>query len=486
MKKPVLVCLIASLASLIIAVTIIAQAPSANATPTFNKDIAPIVYQNCAICHRTGEVAPFPLLTYQDVSKRARLIATVTEKRYMPPWKAEHGYGEFANERRLSDEQIAKIRAWADGGAPEGNAADKPQPPVFADGWLGGQPDKVLTLPVSYSLAADGPDRFQCFVLPMDLDRDAFVSGLEFRPENRRVVHHALVFLDPNDNARKLADANGQYPCFGGPKFQGALIGGWAPGSVPLNDREAGLRPIPKGSDIVIQIHYHPSGKAEVDRSSLGLRFTDRPGTTGRTAVILFNRRIDIAPGDSHYVVKSSLVMPRDVKLAGISPHAHYLGKEMKISAHLPDGSEKPLIWIKDWDFNWQGAYQYVTPVTLPKGTRVDLEYTYNNSENNPRNPAHPPVRVRWGEQTTDEMAVAFLSVILPPLDIAAFQQEIVNQYVEQILGAGANLDDLPPELSAQQRQGLTLAFNLFDANHDGKLDPEESAAIIQFLRLRR
>src|SRR4029077_17629287 len=136
-------------------------------------------------------------------------IATVTEKRYMPPWKAEHGYGEFANERRLSDEQIAKIREWGDAGAPEGNAADKPQPPVFANGWLGGQPDKVLTLPDSYSLAADGPDRFQCFVLPMDLDRDVFVSGLEFRPENRRVVHHALVFLDPNNNARKLADANG-------------------------------------------------------------------------------------------------------------------------------------------------------------------------------------------------------------------------------------------------------------------------------------
>src|SRR4029453_16552817 len=213
MKKPILVCVLASLASLIIAVTYIAQAPPTSATPTFNKDVAPIVYQNCVICHRAGEVAPFPLLTYQDLSKRAKLIATVTEKRYMPPWKAEHGYGKFAKERRLTDEQIAKIRAWADGGAPEGNPADKPQPPVFADGWLAGQPDKVLTLPASYSLAADGPDRFQCFVLPMDLERDSYISGLEFRPENRRIVHHALVFLDPNNTARNLADASGQYPC---------------------------------------------------------------------------------------------------------------------------------------------------------------------------------------------------------------------------------------------------------------------------------
>jgi hypothetical protein len=463
-----------------------AQAPTSGSVPTFNKDIAPIVYENCAMCHRPGEVAPFSLMTYQDVARRAKLVATVTERRYMPPWKAEYGYGDFANERRLSDEQIAKIRAWADGGTPEGNPADKPQPPVFADGWLAGQPDKVLTLPTTYSLAADGPDQFQCFVLPLNLDREGFLAGLEFRPENRRVVHHALVFLDANNNARKLASADGQYPCFGGPRFQGALIGGWAPGSIPLKDSEPGLRPIPRGADIMIQIHYHPSGKTEVDRSSIGLKFSDRPGTRGRTAVLMFNRRIDIAPGDSNYVVKTSLVMPRDVQVYGIAPHAHYLGKEMKISAHLPDGSEVPLIWIKDWDFNWQGSYQYKKPISLPKGTRVDLQYSYDNSEKNPRNPAHPPVRVRWGEQTTDEMAVAFLSVNIPPTEIAGFQQEIVSQYLEQVLSQGATLEDLPPELPVEQRQALSLAFTLFDANRDGKLDATESAAIIQFLRNRQ
>jgi hypothetical protein len=158
----------------------------------------------------------------------------------------------------------------------------------------------------------------------------------------------------------------------------------------------------------------------------------------------------------------------------------------MKITAQLPDGSEKPLIWIKDWDFNWQGAYQYAKPIHLPKGTRVSLEYIYDNSPNNPRNPANPPVRVRWGEQTSDEMAVAFLAVSLPPEELAGFQQDIVAQYLEQILAQGATLEDLPPELSPQQRQSLTLAFGLFDTNHDGKLDATESAAIIQFLRQRR
>jgi len=471
---------------IVLPVILLAAALPAAQSPTYNKDVAPILYENCAICHRPGEVAPFPLLTYADTAKRAKLIATVTEKRYMPPWKAEHGYGEFANERRLTDKQIATLRAWADAGAPEGNNVDKPKPPVFADGWLAGKPDKILTMPAKHTLAADGPDQFQCFVLPMGLDRAAFIGGLEFRPDNRRVVHHALVFLDTNNAARRLASADGSYPCFGGPKIQGALIGGWAPGSVPLADAEPGLRPIPKGSDLVIQIHYHPSGKPEMDQSSLGIRLSDRPGTQGRMAVLLGTRRIDIAPNDSHYVVKTSLELPRDVELSAIAPHAHYLCKDMKVTARFPDGTEKPLIWIKDWDFNWQGSYRYANPVSLPKGTRLELEYTYDNSDANPRNPVHPPVRVRFGEQTTDEMALAFLTVNLPPSQVEAFQQEMQGAYVESILASGATLEDIPPELTAAQSQALTTAFNLFDTNRDGKLDATESSSLIQFLRLRR
>src|SRR5207247_341909 len=162
--------------------------------PTFNKDVARILYQNCASCHRPGEVAPFSLLTYQDAAKRAKLIATVTEHRYMPPWKAEPGYGHFANERRLTDSQIELIRNWADAGAPEGDAADKPALPAFPDGWQGGKTDQVLTFPGKYALAADGPDQFRCFVMPLSLGHDTYVSGVEFRPDNRRIVHHALVF----------------------------------------------------------------------------------------------------------------------------------------------------------------------------------------------------------------------------------------------------------------------------------------------------
>jgi len=456
------------------------------AAPTFNKDIAPILYQNCSTCHRPGEVAPFSLLTYQDASKRAKLISTVTERRYMPPWKAEPGYGKFLNERRLTDTQIALIREWADAGAPEGNAADKPAAPTFTDGWQSGKPDKILTLASKYSLAADGPDQFRCFVLPLGLDHDAYVGSLEFRPENRRVVHHALVFVDSSGTARARAvRGGGSYPCFGGPGIPAAgLIGGWAPGALPPPPDADNARPVPQGSDLVVQIHFHPSGKVEMDQSSIGLTFAAGPPKKGRTAALVLAPRIDIPAGDANYVVKGQIILPRDVDVVAIAPHAHYLARDMKITAHPPDGSTVPLIWIKDWDFNWQGAYLYEKPFTLPKDTRIDLEYTFDNSADNPRNPAHPPVRVRWGEQTTDEMALAFIGVSLPtPADAEAFQRQIAVQYLEAFLYEGVTVENIPTEIPPQQREALAVVFRLFDRNGNGKLDADEREPLLNLLR---
>jgi mono/diheme cytochrome c family protein len=461
-------------------------AGAATTAPTFNKDIAPILYANCATCHRPGEVAPFPLLTYQDASKRAALIAGAVAGRFMPPWKAEPGFGDFAGERRLTDAQIALIKDWAKAGAPEGDSA-KPEPPKFTDGWQGGQPDQVLTIPVKYALPADGPDQYRCFVLPTGLDHDVYLDGTEFRPQNRRIVHHALVFLDASGKARELAAASpdGSYPCFGGPGFPAAgLVGGWAPGlTPPPRDPELSV-PLRKGMDVVIQIHYHPSGKPEQDQSSFGLSFSGPP-TRGRTSILLFDHHLDIAPGDSHYVAKSSLTLPRDVQLVGVTPHAHYLCKDMKLTATLPDGTSKPLIWIKDWDFNWQNAYRYKTPIDLPKGTRVDLEYTYDNSENNPHNPVHPPVHIHWGEETKDEMAVAFLTVVVPTrADIRELRRDVSRQYVEQFLSQIHTLQDLPYEMLSPDAVGkLTQVFKLFDKNGDGQLDDQERAAMVAFVR---
>jgi hypothetical protein len=457
------------------------------AAPTFNKDIAPILYTNCAGCHRPGEVAPFSLLTYQDAAKRASFIAAAVEKRFMPPWKAEPGYGDFANERRLSDEQVALIKEWAHAGAPEGDPAARPEPPKFPDGWQAGQPDQVFQFPAKYTLAADGPDQFRCFVISTGLDHDAYVRGLEFRPDNRRVVHHALVFLDASGRARELAakSPDGSYSCFGGPGVPvSGLLGGWAPGAAPQRRDPSMSVPLRKGTDLVVQIHYHPSGKAELDQSSLGLVYAGPP-TKGLLSALMFNRYIDIQPGDAHYVVKTSLVLPRDVTVVSITPHAHYLATDMKITAHLPDGTTKPLIWIKDWDFNWQGAYIYRDPFQLPKDTRVDLEYVYDNSEKNPHNPIRPPVRVRFGEQTKDEMAVAFLTVVLPSRDdIPEFQREIGRQLLEEFVSQWRSLDDLPAEtMSPQQAEMLTRAFKLFDKDQDGRLDDGERAALLKMVQ---
>jgi len=463
----------------------LATAATVGAAPTFNKDIAPILYHNCATCHHPGEVAPFALLSYADAAKKAALLATVTEKRVMPPWKPVPGYGSFVNERRLTDQQIALIAAWAKAGAPEGDPKEKPAPPVFANGWEGGQPDKVLSMSHKHAVSADGPDEYRCFVMPLDMDKDVYLSSMEFRPGNRRVVHHSLVYADTTGEARKLAadSPDGSYSCFGGPKIRPTgLLGGWAPGATPPPDQPAYSQLLRKGTDIVVQIHYHPSGKPEEDQSSLGLKFSGPP-TKGRTGIVLVDRRIDIPAGDSHYVVKTGVTLPRDVDVFGITPHAHYLATDMKVDATLPDGTVDHLIWIKDWDFNWQGQYRYKEPLHLPKGTHIQLTYLYDNSENNPHNPSHPPVPVTWGEETRNEMAVLFLSVALPsPEDVPVFRREMRTAYMEAFIEEGNTPNDLPPGIPRGQVEMIKRVFAAFDKNGDGKLDDAERAALIKYL----
>jgi len=453
------------------------------APPTFNKDIAPILYEKCVICHRPGEVAPFSLLTYQDASKRAGLIATVTRSGYMPVWKPEAGYGKFQHERRLSAEQISLLGEWAKDGAPQGNPKDKPAPPVFTEGWQAGEPNLILKAGNGFDVPADGPDRFQCFVLPLNLEQDSYIRTTEFRPGNRRVVHHGVIYVDESGTARKLAGDKGSYPCFGGPRVPATgLLGGWAPGTiVEPGDPQLSV-PVRKGTDLVVQIHYHPSGKPETDTSSVGVIY-GVPPTKGRTSVLMVNTNIDIPPGDSSYLVKSKITLPQDVEVSGVFPHAHWLCRDMKIDAFLPNGDVTHMVWIKDWDFNWQGGYRYQSPLHLPKGTRVELAYTFDNSEKNPRNPSSPPQRVTFGEQTTDEMAVAFLTVLLPsPADVGSFQKEMRLSVLADILESG-NLSQLRGRIPGLNGDRAQQMMKMFDKNGDGKLDADERTALIDFLR---
>jgi mono/diheme cytochrome c family protein len=406
-------------------------APAAEVT--FNKDVAPILFKNCANCHRPGEVGPFPLLSYKDVAKRADFLKDITADRRMPPWKAEPGFGEFHDVRRLTDEQIHTIAAWVDGGAREGKPEDLPPAPKFTDGWQLGEPDMVLKMAQPFTLKADGPDEFRCFVIPTGLTEDKTVSAVEFRPGNRKVVHHALFFLD-TDGAARAKEAQEDGPGKGFSTFGGVGIlptgslGGWAPGAAPRKLPDGLGQRLAKGSDLVLQVHYHRDGKDEVDQSSLGIYFAKKPAEKFVGGIMLVNRKLYIPPGQERHRVTASLTLPVDTRVVGIFPHMHLVGREMKVVAVLPDGKEKPLIWIKDWDFNWQGQYRYVDLVALPKGTRLDLEAFYDNSDKNPNNPNKPPKEVTWGEQTTDEMCLCGVQVVTErPGDMAILRRAMIK-----------------------------------------------------------
>jgi mono/diheme cytochrome c family protein len=406
--------------------------PEPTEAVTFSRHIAPILYKNCAECHRPNQVAPFSLLTYDDAKKRDRMIAYVTAKRRMPPWKAEPGYGEFEDARSLSDDELSLIRQWVDAGSPAGDLSELPAVPKFHDGWALGEPDLVVTMPEPYTIPAEGPDIYRCFVFPLNLDKDTYVRAAEFRPGNRRVVHHSLLFIDSNGVGRKLdAKEPGQgYTRVGGPGFMPAgSLDGWAPGTTvrPLPDGVGWF--VRRGSDLVIQTHFHPTGKVEQEQSSIGLYFCKtRPEKQSFTLPIL-SREIDIPPGEANHVVRASLTIPSDATSIGVIPHAHLLGRELKATYTLPDGATRWLVWIKDWDFNRQDHYRYKEPIDLPRGTRIDIEYTYDNSAANPRNPNRPPKRVQWGEQTNDEMCILFLQFVpRSAKDMPALMALLVNQ----------------------------------------------------------
>lgn len=393
-------------------------APSADSKDgvTYSKDIAPILNQNCAACHRPGEIGPFSLLSYEDAQKRADFIAEVTADKRMPPWKAEPGVARFRDERHLTDEQVKLIADWAKAGAPEGDAATAPKPPVFSDGWQLGQPDMILKMPQPFSVPAGGDDVYRCFVVPIPLEEDRMVSAVEFRPGNPRVVHHAIMFLDSKGQAQERDGKDGQpgFPCFGTPGIipTGGL-GAWAPGAMPHPLPEGIAKYVQKGSVLVLQVHYHPSGKPETDQSTVGLYFSKKPTQRVVTGVAIIQPDLKLPAGEKQASVRAiSQRLPTDVHLLGVSPHMHNLGKQIRVVAVDPSGRRSvPLIWIKDWDFNWQGAYSFERPIRLPKGSRIRVEAVYDNSADNPKNPNKPPKEIKWGEGTNDEMCLVTVQV---------------------------------------------------------------------------
>ena len=375
---------------------------------TFTKDIAPIVFKSCVSCHRKGGPAPFSLATYDEVRRRATQIATVTKSRFMPPWKVEPSLGHFVGQDPLTDAQIALLGRWADSGAPQGEARGLPPAPNLPDGWLLGQPDLVVKPSRAYSLPAQRTDAFRIFAIRLPVSKRTYVRGIEFHPGNARVVHHANIRIDRTPATRQLDDADPQSGYDGlmprSAEYPDGHFLGWTPGQVaPLvaPDLAWTLEP---GSDLVVQLHLQPTGAVEEVLPEIGLFFSDRPPSRTPTILRLGSQGIEIPPGEPRYLIRDDYTLPVDADLLAIQPHAHYRAKEIRGTATFPDGTSRLVMHITDWDFRWQHVYRQVTPIRLPKGTRLAMEYTYDNSAENIRNPQSPPARVYWGQRSNDEM----------------------------------------------------------------------------------
>ena len=390
--------------------------------PIYTKDIAPLVADRCAMCHHENGPAPFSLLTYADVKRRATQIALVTSKRYMPPWKADPTDGPFVGQHPLTDAEIALVQRWAFDGAPESDGRDLPparrsqNKPQWSAGWQLGTPDLVVSLPEPYTLPAGGTDVFRIFVIPLPVNATRFVRGLEFHPGNPRVVHHANIRVDRTAASRQMDEAD-PAPGYGGliPRSadypEGHFLG-WTPGQIaPLLPKDFSWRLDPR-TDLVVEIHMQPSGKAELVQPSVGLYFSDEPPTKIPAMLRLGRQNIDIPAGESRYVVTDSYVLPVDVEVQAVQPHAHYRARDVRGEARLPDGTVKELIHVGDWDFRWQHVYRFVKPLTLPKGTTLSMRWVYDNSASNVRNPEHPPKRARWGQRSSDEMGDLWIQVL--------------------------------------------------------------------------
>jgi hypothetical protein len=405
---------------------------AADPTPTWAQDVAPILMDNCVECHRPGQVAPFSLLDYRDSAKRAKFLAKTVRERVMPPWSPDGPRGAFMGERRLTDEQIAVIGRWAEAGSLPGDLARAPAPPAaLGDGWRLGKPDLVVRMRRPFSLPAGPDDAYEVFPMPFSLDgvpadviararipeSDVLaVAAVEIRAGNRRVLHHADVFVDTSGEARRREEAAGGngYSSFGTPGFApAAYLGGRVPGTTPrfLPDGIAsGVMPM--AGDIALQIHYHATGKQESDQTEVGIYLMRVPTQRILDALFLRSFKLDIPAGTAAFTVDDSIVIPADCILMSVFPHMHLLGREVHASAQMPDGTVRPLIDISRWSFQWQDHYSYREPFILPKGTVVRCRWVFDNSAANPSNPFSPPRDVRFGPNATDEMCGLLLGVL--------------------------------------------------------------------------
>ena len=443
--------------------TVLASVALAQKPPTYSEQIAPILFEHCVECHRAGEAAPFPLVTYEDARKHASQIAQVTQRRYMPPWPPEPGYGDFDGTRRLTDAQLRAIVQWASNGARQGDPAKIPKLPQFTAGWKLGPPDLIVRMPAPYTLQAAKGDVFRNFVVPVNLKQPRYVRAVELHPGNPKVVHHANVIID-RTRALRLRDGVDGQPGFAGMDVVTESAAGdfepdshflfWKPGTIAQPEPEDMAWRLDPTTDLVVNLHLQPSGKPEVIQTEIGLYFTDKAPTRRPMLVQLeHDGAIDIAPGTTSFSVTDELKLPVAAQLLAIYPHAHYLGKRIDTWAILPTGKRVELIRINDWDINWQASYTYRKPIELPANTRLMMRITYDNSPANPRNPNQPPKRVHSGDRSEDEMGHVWLQ-LLPAKDPSA---DVDPRLVLHLAVMRRRLEKYPADFLAHYNLGAAL-----------------------------
>ena len=427
---------------------VLAFAAPASAQATFTRDVAPILFRHCSGCHQPDGPGPFSVLTYEEVRRHATQIAAVTKTGVMPPRKAEPGYGEFIGQERLPAEDVATIQRWVAEGSNEGNPNDLPPLPAVNNGWQLGIPDLIVR-PPEYTLSSEGTDVFRIFVIPLPTEKRRYVRGLEFRPGNR-VVHHANIRIDRTPASRRF-DTEDPAPGYDGliahsAGYPDGHFLGWTPGqAAPLLPKGLAWTLEP-GSDLVVELHMQPSGRSEIVQPTIGFFFGDDPPERTPAMLRLGRQNLDIPAGESQYRSTDSFVLPVDVEVHAVQPHAHHLAREVRGTARLPDGRVQPLIYVRDWDFRWQQFYRYATPFTLPKGTTLSMEFVFDNSAANPRNPSRPPKRVGWGQRSADEMGDLWIQVVTrDAVDLAtltaAFRPKVL---AEDVIGYEARIKAEP------------------------------------------
>jgi mono/diheme cytochrome c family protein len=413
-------------------------APSPAAGPTFSKDVAPIFYKNCTSCHRQGEIGPMPLLTYQDARPWAKSIAAKVASGAMPPWHADPAYGEFLNDRRLSSADKEAILQWIANGAPEGNPADLPAPPKYAEGWQIGQPDAVFALREDYPVPAAGTIEYKYFEVPTNFTEDKWVQAFEVRPGDRSVVHHVIVFArapakpKPEGDQANAQNGGAQKPRRQGPfsfapgmeepkndeveaakrapandrpapKGIGSFVAAFAPGQAVRTYAEGTAIKIPAGATLVFQMHYTASGKATTDRSKIGVIFAKQPPRQEVVIAALQNANFTLPAGAPDVRVDAEMTLNQDMTIWSMLPHTHVRGKRWHLEATYPDGRTETILDVPRYDFTWQTDYVFKQPLHLPKGTKVRTSAWYDNSAANKSNP-DPTLDVHWGDQTWQEM----------------------------------------------------------------------------------